>query len=264
MGPQDRSSHPGLEAWLVGALRLTAYTDPLATPDTRAKGKRWEGLVGTAPENVISRMFGMEQEENGPFPGGGKLSYKWSLRGTEWFLESVPDPNKPETFFGMSTAMMLRFKELVRRWLVDCPPLQRLAFGAALYLPVKDRREAYHQLEGFLHLGLKYSDDEGDFLYQYNRRRRSNIVPNLKINRLSKWTWLQLGLRASEGDALWPLNYSACLLELDINTALDFRQPPSGESHVPMRGPLPPESYVPLFDELVAFAEEIAAKGDVS
>ena len=42
-----------------------------------------------------------------------------------------------------------------------------------------------------------------------------------------------------------------CLLELDINTAPEYP------------GPLPRESYGRLFDELAAFAEEIAVKGDV-
>jgi hypothetical protein len=54
-----------------------------------------------------------------------------------------------------------------------------------------------------------------------------------------------------------------CSLELDINTALDFRDPLSGEKYLPLQGPLPRESYVPLFDELVAFAQEIAVQGDV-
>jgi hypothetical protein len=100
-------------------------------------------------------------------------------------------------------------------------------------------------------LGLKYSDDEGDFLYQYNRRRRSQRVPEVKINRLSKWTWVPLGeVRAEGGELVFPAE-SACLLELDINTAPEFQ------------GALPHDRYVPLFEEMVGLAVEIAARGDV-
>lgn len=252
MSARDASGRPTLEAWQVGDLRLTAFTDLLAPPEARTQGKPWEALVGKPPENVISRLFGTEQEENGLFAAGGKLTYKRGPRGAEWSLESVPDPDKPGTFFGMSTAVITPFKELMRRWLVDGPPLQRLAFGTALYLPVEDRIEGYRQLSAYLRLELDPVNSR-DFLYQINRPRPSHCgVPDLDINRLSKWTWLPLGLRAHDGEQPWPgIRRSVCLLELDMNTAPEYP------------GPLPRESYVPLFDELVALAEEIAVQGDV-
>jgi hypothetical protein len=151
----------------------------------------------------------------------------------------------------MHPRVLKPFQELMSRWLTDCPPLQRLAFGAALYLPVKDRREAYDRLESLLHVGLKYSEDEGDFVYQYNRRRVSQSAPQVKINRLSKWTWVPLGeVSAKDGVLVLPPE-SACLLELDINTAPEFP------------GVLPQDRYVPLFQEMIDLAVEIAARGDV-
>src|SRR5260370_31752294 len=101
MSRQDASARAGLEAWQVGSLRLTAHPDPLAPAEARTEGQRWQALVGKPPENVLSRMFGAEHEENGPFAAGGKLSYKRSPRGIEWFLEPVPGPDKPETGFWM-------------------------------------------------------------------------------------------------------------------------------------------------------------------
>jgi hypothetical protein len=251
MPPRDESSHPGLEAWQVGDLRLTAFTDPLAPAETRTEGKRWEALVGKPPENVSRRLYGREHEENGPLAVGGRLLYKKGPRGVEWSLQSAPDPDKPETFGWMSTTVIASFKELMSRWLVDCPPLQRLAFGAALYLPVEDKNEGYRQLGAYLGLELD-PVHSGDFLYRINRPRRSRCsVPNLEIMRLCTWTWLQFELRL-DGEQPWPVKRpSACLLELDINTSPRYP------------GPLPPESYAPLFEELVALGEEIVVRGDV-
>lgn len=263
MSQRNEPSLPNLEAWRVGALRLTAFTDPLTLPGAHPDGKRWEALVGQPPENVSSRMFGAEHEEIGSFPAGGKLSYKRSHRGAEWFLEPVQEPQRPETGLWMSMAVLRPFQELMRRWLIDCPSLRRLAFGAALYLPVKEKTEGYHLLSTYLRLPLDLTN-LGDFICQVNRRRNSGCgVPNLQVNRLSKWTWLQVGFRVGAHEPLWPANSSACLLELDINTATDYREPLSGETYVPLREPLPATSYVPLFDELVSFAEEIAREGDV-
>ncbi len=252
MSRQDTSAGLDRTAWLIGDVRLTAFTDPLAPREALAEAKPWEAVVGTPPETAVSRMFGTEREENGPFAAGGRLTYKRTPRGVEWFLQALPDPDKPETLFGLAPTALTPFKELMRRWLMECPPLRRLAFGAALYLPVEDKKEGYRQLGTYLGLHLD-PDHSGDFLYQINRRRPSGCgVPGLEINRLSKWTWLQVGLRPGDGEQIWTgIRGSACLLELDVNTAPEFP------------GLLPRESLGPLFEELVALGEEIAAQGDV-
>lgn len=231
----------GLEPWQIGDLRLTAF------PVTPAEGKRWESLLGRRPETSSSRNLDAEIEESGPFTTGSTLTYRRNSQAMQWMLHS--DKLGADSF--MSAQALGPFSELIGRWLADCPSLQRLAFGAALYLPVKSRDDGYRRLESYLHLGLKYSDEEGDFLYQYNRRRRSQSVPEVKINRLSKWTWVPLGdVRVQDGKLEFP-EKSACLLELDVNTVPEFQ------------GTLPRDRCVPLFEEMTALAVEIAGRGDV-
>ena len=250
MSTPNASGRFKLEPWQVGDLRLTAFPIP-APIEAHTEGKRWETLVGKKPESVSSHNFDLEVEENGPFEAGGKLTYRRSPRAIQWMVQGVPNSDKPETSFFASPQILVPFKDLMCRWLGDCPALQRLAFGAALYLPMKDRREAYRQLAEYLQSVPEYSDDEGDFLYQYNRRRRSVVVPEVKINRLSKWTWVPLGeVHVKDGKLVFPAA-SACLLELDINTIPEFQ------------GTLPRDRYVPLFEEMIGLAAEIAAQGDV-
>jgi hypothetical protein len=237
-----------LKPWQIGDVRLTAFRTP-ALSEPGAELKKWEALVGKRPETVNETNYGLEGEASGPFILGGKLRLRWSHGVIQWMLERSPDTDRPETFFWMNPEVLVPFKELMRRWLIDCPPLRRLAFGAALYLPVKDRREAYDHFERLLHLGLKYSDDEGDLVYQYNRRRLSQSVSGVKINRLSKWTWVPLELRTQDDQPV--RREEACLLEVDINTAPEFQ------------GTLPHDRYVQLFEEMVGLAVEIAARGDV-
>ena len=179
-----------------------------------------------------------------------RLSYVRSPRGIQWMLERLRDPKKAGAAF-LGPDVLVSFKELMCRWLVDCPPFQRLAFGAALYLPVKDRREGYRELKNRLKFGPEHEEKEGDFLYQYNRRRTSLTVPELEINRLSKWTWVPLGeVYVKDGKLIHPPE-SACLLELDINTMPEFQ------------GTLPHDRCAPLFEEMVKLAVEIAQRGDV-
>lgn len=256
MSAQNATERLELGPWQVGDLRLTALLSPLAPIEARTERKRWEALVGTKPEKTDSRRFGREVEESGPFASNGTLTCRDTPRGTEWMLGS----DNPEAGF-LSPQVLVPFKDLMGRWLVDCPPLQRLAFGAALYLPVAKREEGYRQLkqylpfsrENSLHAGgfLEYSPQNGDFLYQFNRRRPSGSVPGVQLNRLSKWQWVPLGEVRVEGGKLVEPSTSACLLELDINTAPEFQ------------GVLPHDRLVPLLNEMIGLAVEIAAQGDV-
>jgi hypothetical protein len=218
---------------------------------------RWETLVGKKPESIV---FDTKVEVSGPFAPNGRLTYRHNPRGSEWMLERVPSSNELEKRL-LSPQVLVPFMEVMRRWLPDCPRLQRLAFGAALYLPVENREEGYRHLRKYLPFTreyspqtgafLEYSPRTGDFLYQFNRRRPSESVPRVQLNRLSKWMWLPLGeLRVVDGKLVEPPE-SACLLELDINTAPEFQEG------------LPPDRCVPLFEELIRLAVEIAAQGDV-
>lgn len=237
-----------LAPWRFGDLRLTAFPSLVRTAQQTSDGKGWEDLLGKKPE--VSQRSGDEVEESGPLTAGATLNYQRSPRVIQWMLSRPPDAGAAATLL-MDPEVLVPFRELMCRWLADGPPLLRLAFGAALYLPVNDRQEAYRRLEEYLHLGLKYSDEEGDFVYQYNRRRPSRAVPEVKVNRLSKWTWVPLGeVRAEDGVLVFP-EESACLLEVDVNTVPEFP------------GVLPHDRYVPLFEELVDLAVEIAARGDV-
>jgi hypothetical protein len=239
-----------LTPWQVGDFRLTAFPSMGTPAGGAAKGKQWEELVGQKPETAVSRNFDTEAEETGPFGPAGRLSYVRSPRGIQWMLERLRDPKKAGAAF-LGPDVLVSFKELMCRWLVDCPPFQRLAFGAALYLPVKDRREGYRELKNRLKFGPEHEEKEGDFLYQYNRRRTSLTVPELEINRLSKWTWVPLGeVYVKDGKLIHPPE-SACLLELDINTMPEFQ------------GTLPHDRCAPLFEEMVKLAVEIAQRGDV-
>jgi hypothetical protein len=189
--------------------------------------------------------------ESGSFADGGRLTRASRPDGAvQWVLDKVPASDNPKSFL-LNRDALTAFKDLVPRLLETLPPIRRLAFGGVLFLQVMNRAHAYEVLEKYLHLGLKYSDQEGDFFYQYNRRRWSKRVPKIQINRLTRWTWVPLAeVRIVDGK-LEPPRDSACRLEVDINTAPEFQ------------GTIPRERVAPLFEELISLAAEITAQGDV-
>ena len=99
--------------------------------------------------------------------------------------------------------------------------------------------------------GVKLIPQPNDFLYHVNRRRDSRTVQGLQINRMSTWSKLNILLFVQPGEPFsWP-DKCYIAVQVDINTAPEKAQV------------LPAKLLPELFDELMAFALEIAARGDV-
>ena len=149
------------------------------------------------------------------------------------------------------------FHKLSNQWFQskNCPPLVRLAFGAEMVLPVDNHVEGYHLLSSYLPFEVD-GVNSSDFRYQINRRRDSKMgIPDLKINRLSKWSILrvqaQIGSPAAPTAVRQLPDLYACNLELDINTTPDFD------------GELQPDDCSRIFNELIELGKEIAQEGDI-
>lgn len=252
------TSLPPLAAWQVELLRATAFVEP---EGAIAPSNWWDNLVGLPPESVSSRPKTGREQREGTFQGR-KLILQVQPDRVDWlFAPAVPEkpgelPESPPSA-GSFPDVLKPFLTLVLDWLKIAPPISRLAFGATLFQSVEDRRAGYLHLANYLR-SVQLDPDTSDFSYQINRPRNSKSgVPELKINRLMKWSVMLFTLFGMSFEKKMPAKAtitgqeSHCRLELDINTAPDFP------------GPLPPAEVADIFQELVGLAEEIAAEGDV-
>jgi hypothetical protein len=93
-----------------------------------------------------------------------------------------------------------------------------------------------------------------DLFYQINRPRDSRgKIPDLIINRLSKWSILALQIAAidSRGSMVKGNKRLSCRLELDISTSGEYC------------GTIDRKAIAPVFKELVELGKEISEKGDI-
>lgn len=244
---------PELTAWKAETLRMTAILSPAAQLPNESL---WEGLLGQPPENIISQPRTGIQQEEGPFEGGKLIVTVQPVR-VDWIL--TVDNNRPTTIsefpsLGQFIDLLNPFVDLMTRWLEKSPPLQRLAFGANLLLPMAEE-VARQQLFTYLHLNPQNFENSRDFAYQINRPRDSTSgISELKINRLSKWsavTWKTIQVAPQMVINMPGEGNFACYLELDINTSPDYR------------GDFPKEKLLQIFKELVELGKEIAKEGDI-
>lgn len=248
-----------LSAWQVEGLRMTVFLSPAA--QVPAIQTWWENLVGEPPETQNTLPRQKVWREEGPFERG-KLAVTVQLpRRIDWHYLATDDSGWGQQglpTLGTFPEVITSFSQLMIRWFQSdaCSSVQRLAFGSTLVQPVDNRQSGYQQIAAYLpHFSLNL-EGASDFFLQINRPRPSTSgIPNLRVNRLSKWSvsmWTiteipatpEMELRVRQGGAL-------CRLELDINTAPDFP------------GDLPRERLSQIFEELVSLGQEIAREGDI-
>ncbi len=240
------------------SLRLTAFLAPSVQVSELVEPNWWSDLVGAQPETKTSKPGRGELQEAGPV-GDRTLVLSVQPVRVDWFLTpryegSVP----PETRWAGRFADTLGvFDALMTRWLGMCPALSRLAFGAVVFEPVRDKVAGYRRLAEYLPAVRLDPEGSYDFFYQINRPRNSTAIDGLRINRLSRWSvaqFVQLRFtfsRQSIQSAPAGEGEQACRIELDISTAPEFASE------------LPRPSLPQIFEELKTLATELAAQGDV-
>lgn len=241
--------------WEAVALRLTAFPEPHIEIDS---GKWWELVVGNPPEQRVEQPRAGQIVELSTL-GNGRLELQVNPVSLTWIHQK--NESHPEIgggALGEFRSVREEFCALIGKWfeLDSVPNLTRLAFGAVLIQPVRDREEGLERLDKYLSAVTLDPAHSTDFSYQINRRRASKLdIKGLAINRLTKWsvTHYQSLMLHPEGSGFQTVapteNYVR--LDIDINTIPEF----SGEFQ---RSLLPS-----VFGELVELGIEIAAKGDV-
>ncbi|MGL5872035.1 MAG: hypothetical protein ACRC2R_06650 [Xenococcaceae cyanobacterium] len=256
MSDLEQKELPKLEEWQANNLRLTAFLSPSAQIGEQ---DWWQTLLGELPDNKSSQPKTGIQQEEGSFKDGqveGKLILIVQPTRVDWQLVPSDFNGSEIPTIGSFLDSVNSFLALMLRWLKDSPPIQRLAFGSSILQFVNSSQEGYKCISGYLPFDL--DEDSSDFFYQINRPRQSTSVelPDLKINRLSRWG-IQLLVNIA-----FSLNKPApqrttkpaqvtIALDLDINTAENILDE------------LPSEQLSQIFKELVELGKEIAEKGDI-
>lgn len=252
------ASSPNGEWWEVGSLRATAFIPDLSGADS-VGNTWWERVTGGKPEDErIIHQRGVK-EQRGALNGNllamvsqpSRADLTLEARG-----EESSELSELLTMGSLSGGTLEPFMRIVKSWLNECPPANRLAFGAILGWLAADAQTGYEEIQQYLPSVQLSPQNSSDFFYQINRPKESTVRPGIRINRISKWSVPLVGTvgvtvdpTASKVTASMQ-GWHICKLELDINTAI-LSDPTSGDG-----------AYA-LFQELAAHGQEIAKEGDI-
>lgn len=228
--------------------------------DNAVENTWWDKTVGSKPdEENINRQNGMKEQRGSR--DGNRLIMLSRPGRVDWTLEATGEVSSdvPElpTLGPLSDDTLDPFVEIVKNWLNECPPVNRLALRAVLGKPTADAQAGYREIQPYLPTVQLNPHGISNFLYQINRPRESMVSPGMVINRLSRWAVVlvdTIGVTTKpstpNADANIQGQQYICRLDLDIHTTL------LGE------GVVKDDAYE-IFQELVLHGQEIASKGDV-
>jgi hypothetical protein len=239
--------------WQVGLLRATAFC--LAPPDLSGI-KWWEELVG-APAEVRNVRAGAGHLIEQGLVENRSLQLQIVLARVDWIFTAREDPEGdgfPQ--LGPFEESVRPFQSLISRWLEAAPSLNRLAFGAQLYIPSSNVTEARGHIARILPYVRLDWEHIRDFVFRVNRPRPFVAWPEVgELNRIAtvgavSRKKLVATLLPEPQMAIPAKEEFAASLELDINMPpLDVRQE------------IPRERRIQIFDELVSNGREIAERG---
>lgn len=244
---------------MVGLLRATTFIPNLSMDDA-IENTWWDETVDDKPDDEhIDRQNGVK-EQKGSLNGNQLVMVSrpgrvdWTLGAAEGGSSNM---SELPALGPLSTETLDPFVDIVKNWLNECPPVNRLAFGANLGSMVADAKTGYEEIQPYLPAVKLDPQGVSDFLYQINRPIKSAVRQDIMINRLNRWMVMLL---STVGVAIEPPTSKAaaniqgqrhiCRLDLDINTSLLED------------GVVKDDAYV-IFKELVEHGREIASRGDV-
>ncbi len=242
-----------MTTWKVRSLRLTLFLPSDAAP--KVSGLQWEDLTGTKPENVMNR--GDQQSQEGPFAPGRLLLQKQVPGRLDLVYAGFPkaEPEAPVATLGAFEPAFETLRDIAHTLFDRVGPPVRLALGAEMVQSADTALAAYRTL--ISHMGSATFKLEGglEFVYQINRPRTSKALPELPINRVTRWnasSWqpvtfeLTGGVRVLSGQAS-----VGAVITTDVNTDAERVTP------------LPGDSLAALLEELRDLTIEIRDHGDI-
>ena len=244
-------------SWQCERLRLTAFTTEVISPN---KQNWWKDVVSKSPDKTTEDHKSGSYIQVGEYEEG-QLTLGIQGKRVDWIYSVKIELDKNREIIpsiGEFNASLKEFRKLTDNILKleDLPIINRLAFGASLFDPVRNHNVGYKKISKFLP-SIKLSPKSSDFSYRINRPRNSKInINGLKINRLTTWLvsiYRKIGLTAvAEVTGEQDINDLYALhLDLDINT--------TGEKIVK----LPKKRLTEIRNELFAMGTEISIKGDI-
>jgi hypothetical protein len=236
--------------WLATLLRCTVFA---IVPTEKRGFLSLEQLTGNLPDQVNSNPKVGTTEE--VFSSGANVVSLKQEPGRVDLVVLAALPDDPKELTGLPSLgafddQCQEFSDLASKifkgFQENDVNVRRIAFGSEAIIPVEDHQSGYILLDKYLPF-VEVDPASSDFLFGINRRRSSNAVQHIQVNRLSRWSVRRL---LSKLTSEVEITFYAVHLLLDVNSVRDYEKALAGDE------------CGRLFDEFIEFTFEILEQGD--
>jgi hypothetical protein len=240
--------------WAVENVRLSLFSKAaVLVSDTD-----WKALTGQQEADTRQNVPG-GRILAGPYDGG-QLNLAGTANRADIIQTSVPgDASSPAPrlpTFGAWDEVRDKFVKFTAAWLKNIEfPIVRIAFGAVLLAPVKDRKVAYEGLDDLLS-SVTIKPEMKELLFRVNYPTTSKAVASVTLNRITNWSAIQFLARTIQLGNLEvnPLLGEAHAIRLELDHSTDAAR----------MEPFTTQQAIDLYAELVKHASENATKGEIA
>lgn len=245
--------------WYSQLLRITLF--PTVELQTKSFEQMWADVVGQMPETDEAKPRERSRRQVGSVDDNAILDLHAQPSRIDLLLTTQPTENSPIGELDPVEDRLPFFLNLVGPWLSQGTiPFSRVALGCVLLGPATTREEGYKTILTLVP-SLQFDPTENirDFLYQINRPRDLNVIPERKCNRIMKWSVARVQafrIAVTDGSSSGPtesIEEHYCRLELDINSAATADMPA-----------LDSQKIGPIFEEFAGMALEISSRGELA
>lgn len=207
--------------WSVENLRLSIFSNSAVKVDDAD----WSKLTGETDDSATRT----------PIPGGGRIfsgdvgGKCFNVSGSANRIDVVITKAAPEAgtepalpTIGPWEEIKDEFLATTLRWMEQKElPVIRIAFGAVCLAPADNQKSAVATLKQFVK-SVSITDTMEELTFSVNKPCLSNVVKDLRLNRLARWSTLLLQFKLLQLSSPLPSDLTedlhAARLELDYNT----------------------------------------------
>lgn len=241
--------------WVVHQLRLTLFAnEPVSFTE-----ELWKVVTGETEAAARMAIPGGKQY-SGKFMGGMLVMGYAGNRADVILNHEDGSLGSEQEFYvpsiGKWNELSKTFHDAVTQLLSELAwPINRVAFGAVLLLPVGTRQQSYEKLGQFLR-SVSVDPQSRELSFRINWPRTSKVIDGLEINRITSWSSVHFARAVVQltgstmNIAKAGSDYQCVRLEIDHNTSRGRKDP------------FKQTERLPIFDELLALADENVKTGE--
>ena len=242
--------------WICESIRLSALWRAV---EPYGSALSWEQVAGAPPETKEEQPRRGTSRQVGPVTEGRhSLEMQTAPGRVDWILTGLPGlvvDSGISPSVGSPPDALDEFERFLFEKAANAYAAPRFALGIVANCPESGQNESYARLTELLRSIRPTFAGAFDFLYQINRPRRALSVPDLGVNRLSRWASVTITntqfLLSNLSSQVSKPPVIATRVELDLSSSAEREQP------------IPEQLRIGLFHEFKRLALELLEKGDM-